>query len=355
MSSITSDPDPDAMLRLRGVSFDCDAFVTSLAFTRASKFGVFALGSGSLLVLDLSTKTWTETKTTDGAILTVAADFDSNGILAGGDDGSLVRLEPGGVSQLVQIGKFPTKWVEHVTSIPDKKNAIRVVAVGKTVHLLGPDGATLRTLDHSSTVTGLVLDAKMRRIGTSHYNGASIWFVRAEQTKPQLHEWKGSHIGIAIHPAFTAVVTGMQENALHGWRMPDGQHMRMSGYSAKPQSIGFSASGRWLASSGAESIILWPFFGGGPMGKAPVELAGRNQAIVRHIACHPGNEVVAAGFSDGMVVVADIVRERILPIASPGRGSVSALGWSPDGSMLGFGTEAGFAAVVDFTSRLEEK
>ena len=90
------------------------------------------------------------------------------------------------------------------------------------------------------------------------------------------------------------------------------------------------------------------------MGKAPLELAGRNQAIVRQIACHPGNEVVAAGFSDGMVVIADIVRERILPVASPGRGPVSALSWSPDGSMLGFGTETGFAAVVDFTSKLEE-
>ena len=63
-------------------------------------------------------------------------------------------------------------------------------------------------------------------------------------------EWKGSHIGVILHPAAEAVVTAMQENALHGWRLSDGQHMRMSGYPAKTASLSFSRNGKWLASSG---------------------------------------------------------------------------------------------------------
>jgi hypothetical protein len=43
--------------------------------------------------------------------------------------------------------------------------------------------------------------------------------------------------------------------------------------------------------------------------------------------------------------------ERILPVAAPGRGPVSALAWSADGSHLAFGTETGFAAIVDFSKR----
>jgi hypothetical protein len=62
---------------------------------------------------------------------------------------------------------------------------------------------------------------------------------------------------------------------------------------------------------------------------------------------------VAAGFSDGSVVLADIASARILPVAGPnsGRGPVSALAWSGDGATLAFGTETGFAALVDFAKR----
>jgi hypothetical protein len=87
------------------------------------------------------------------------------------------------------------------------------------------------------------------------------------------------------------------------------------------------------------------------MGKAPAELAGGDNVLCSYVACHPQHEAVAAGFSDGLVVLADINAARILPIAAPGRGSVSALAWSPDGSMLAFGTETGFAGMVDFSKR----
>ncbi|MCX7381551.1 MAG: WD40 repeat domain-containing protein, partial [Alphaproteobacteria bacterium] len=66
---------------------------------------------------------------------------------------------------------------------------------------------------------------------------------------------------------------------------------------------------------------------------------------------HPKDELIAAGFADGLVIIADIASARILPVAAPGRGPISALCWSPDGSHLAFGTETGFAAVVDLSKR----
>ena len=127
--------------------------------------------------------------------------------------------------------------------------------------------------------------------------------------------------------------------------------MRMSGYPAKTESLSFSRNGKWLASSGADSVVLWPFFGGGPMGKAPMELAGGDGQLCTRVACNPREDAVACGFADGLVVLADLGTERVLPVAAPGRGQVSALGWSSDGAYLAFGTDTGFAAVVDFTKR----
>ena len=97
--------------------------------------------------------------------------------------------------------------------------------------------------------------------------------------------------------------------------------------------------------------LLWPFFGGGPMGKAPLELAANQGKILKRVACHPSFEAVAAGFEDGMVLMADITRETILPIAAPGRGAISALAWNASGSHLAFGTAEGFAAIVDFSKQ----
>ena len=146
-------------------------------------------------------------------------------------------------------------------------------------------------------------------------------------------------------------MTAMQENALHGWKLPDGQHMRMSGYPSKTNSLSFTRNGKWMASSGADAMVVWPFFGGGPMGKAPLELGGGDGIICNQVACNPKNEIVAGGFADGLVVVADINSSRILPVVPPDHGPISTLAWNPDGTQLAVGTETGFAAVIDFTKR----
>ena len=224
-------------------------------------------------------------------------------------------------------------------------------AVGKVVHLFDAEGRKLKEFVHPSAVTGLAFDAKGKRVGASHYNGASLHFVAAKIDTPRVLEWKGSHTGLAIHPDGDAVVTAMQENALHGWRLSDGQHMRMSGYPSKTAALSFTRNGKWLASSGADAMVLWPFFGGGPMGKAPLELAGGDGILCTQVACHPQTEMVAGGFADGLVVIADIGSSRVLPVAPPEHGPVSALVWSPGGERLAFGTEQGFAAVIDLSAR----
>ncbi len=154
-----------------------------------------------------------------------------------------------------------------------------------------------------------------------------------------------------ISPDGTHVVTTMQENTLHGWRLADGQHMRMAGYPSKTKSFGFTAKGRWLATAGADCVVLWPFFGGGPMGKAPTELAGGDGVLCTTVACHPSQEIVAAGFDDGLVLIAEVASGRVVPVAAPRGSGVSALAWNGTGSHLAFGTEGGFAGLIDLSKR----
>ncbi len=342
---------PSFLIDVRGVSRDLGAFVVAARFSRDGRRLAFALGDGTLHLTDpIDPQDWQSVTVHDGAPLSLAADVQPGGFISGGDDGALRRISASG--EATDLARFGMKWVEQVATFAlDRGHGLIAASVGKVVHLLDETGKTLKTWTHPSSVTGLAFDTKGKRVGASHYNGASLWFVGAKTDNARKLEWKGSHTGLAIHPEGDAVVTAMQENALHGWRLSDGQHMRMSGYPAKTESLSFSRNGKWLASSGADAMVLWPFFGGGPMGKAPIELAGGDGIICTQVACHPKDDLVAGGFSDGLVAVADIGSSRVLPAAPPDHGKVTALVWSPDGSRLAFGTESGFAAVIDLSTR----
>ncbi len=337
--------DLDQLLNSRGNTAELGAHAIAACFDATGRSCAFAMGDGSLRMA--TAETWSSIPAHNGAVLSLARHPVTGGFITGGDDGRLLAVGlDGGIDEIARYG---SKWVEHVASYTGK-TPLLAAAAGKTLHLFNGKGEALRALPHPSTVTGIAFDSKGKRIAASHYNGASLWFTASTSETPRKLEWKGSHTGVAIHPQGEALVTSMQENALHGWTLPEGKHMRMAGYPAKCESFGFTHSGRWLATAGADTIVLWPFFGGGPMGKAPLEL-GMGDGIAKRIACHPETEVLAAGFNTGLLLIADIAQEHILPVCGPGRGAITALAWNPSGSHLAFGTETGFAGIVDFSRR----
>ncbi|MGH7122208.1 MAG: WD40 repeat domain-containing protein [Acetobacteraceae bacterium] len=339
------------LLASRGESRTLEAFVVDAAFERGGRFCAFALGDGSLAIVEAGASSdWRNFPVHDGAVLALAPHALAGAFLTGGDDGALRVVEAEGTAR--DIARFGSRWVEHVAShAGEKGSGLIAAAAGRTVHLFDAAGQELRSFEHPSTATAIAFGRKGKRIAVSHYNGASLWFVSAKTASPRTLEWKGSHIAVAIHPEDAAVVTAMQDNALHGWDLSDGKHMRMTGYPGKTESLSFSRRGKWLATSGAEGIVMWPFFGDGPMGKPPLELAASDGVSATRVACHPQQDVVAGGFADGHVVLVDIDSGRVLPVAQGGHGAVSALAWSPDGARLAFGTEQGLAAIVDLARR----
>ncbi len=274
-----------------------------------------------------------------GGILDSAG--DANRVVTAGDDGRVVAVELSGV--VTEIAADARKrWIDHVALGPDGAVAW---SAGKTAFVRTGKGEE-KSFDAPSTVAGLAFAPKGFRLAIAHYNAATLWFPNAAGAKPEVLEWKGSHLGITWSPDGRFLITSMQEAMLHGWRVADGKHMRMSGYSTRVRSLSWSADGGFLATSGSEQIILWPFQSkDGPMGKQPRLLASA-QARVSVVACHPKTPVVAAGFSDGMVLLVRIEDGAEILARRPGDSPVTALGWAADGSALAFGTEAGEAGAI---------
>jgi WD40 repeat protein len=274
----------------------------------------------------------------DGAILATAADGDR--VVSGGDDGKVIATNAQGDTRTLATDA-KHRWIDHVALAPDGAIAW---SAGKTAFVQAKE---LREFEAPSTVGGLAFLPKGFRLAVAHYNGASLWFPNAPQAAPEKLEWKGSHLGATVSPDGRFLVTSMQEPMLHGWRLSDRQHMRMSGYAARVTSFGWTIGGRWLATSGATQLILWPFQAkDGPMGKQPRLLAPSEHRI-EVVACHPRQDIVAAGYGDGMVLLVRIDDGAEILAKKPGETPVTALAWSADGKLLAFGTESGEAGLID--------
>jgi WD40 repeat protein len=273
-----------------------------------------------------------------GVIL--ASAVDDTRIVTGGDDGKVVETDVSGESRTFATDP-KHRWIDHVALGPD--NAVAWSA-GKTAFVQGKE---LRQYEAPSTVGGLTFLPKGFRLAIAHYNGATLWFPNAAGSTPEKLDWKGSHLGVTASTDGRFIVTTMQEPMLHGWRIVDRQHMRMSGYSSRVTSLGWTADGDWLATSGASQLILWPFQGkDGPMGKQPRLLAPSEHRI-GVVACHPKQSVIAAGYTNGLLLLIRIDDGAEILAKKPGDAPVTALAWSADGMLLAWGTESGEAGIVD--------
>ena len=186
-------------------------------------------------------------------------------------------------------------------------------------------------------MAGLAFAPKGLRIAAARYNGVSLHWVGMAGT-PVDREWKGAHTDVTFSPDGRFLVTSMQENALHGWKLDakpgaDARHMRMTGYPGKIKSLSWSAKGKWLASSGAPAAIVWPFSG--------------KDSFVTSVACHPAEDVVAIGFIDGMILAARFGDGREVVLRRGGNGAITSMAWSKSGKLLAFSSEKGDCGVVD--------
>ena len=298
---------------------------------------VFVLGEEALLFVEPQAEP-RRVAVHGGAILATAADGER--VVSGGDDAKVMATNAKGeASMLATDAKH--RWIDHVALGPD---AVVAWSAGKSAFVRAKE---LREFEAPSTVGGLAFLPKGLRLAVAHYNGASLWFPNAPQAAPEKLEWKGSHLGATVSPDGRFVVTTMQEPMLHGWRLADGKHMRMSGYAARVTSFGWTAGGRFLATSGSTQLILWPFqTKDGPMGKQP-RLLAPSEHRVAIVACHPRQDIVAAGYGDGLVLFVRLEDGAEILAKPPGTAPVSALAWSADGLLLAFGTENGEAGVLD--------
>lgn len=322
---------------------DIDGHVVAVEFLKDVPF--FAAASGAIHRLEGGDKV---TEAHQG-LLACIRDPYSDSLISGGEDGKVLRIAADGT--VTTLAEAPRKWISQLAAGPQGAIAY---AYGKSTIVRLADGTT-REFPEERTVEGIAFAPKGMRIAAARYNGVSLHWVGTSAPAVDL-EWKGAHTGVTFSPDGAFLVTSMQENALHGWKLdtkqsPDTRHMRMTGYPSKVKSLSWSAKGKWLASSGAPAAIVWPFQGkDGPMGKSPLELGTRANIMATSVKFHPAEDILAIGFIDGMILAVRIADGKEALLRRPGKGAITGMSWNKSGKQLAFASETGDCGVIDISA-----
>jgi len=234
-----------------------------------------------------------------GVVLSLAADGDH--VVTGGDDGLFLRISTEG--NIEKISSFGTRWVDCVAA----GHGQRACSSGRTVHVWRPGKTAAMSLEHASTVGGLAFDARGGRLAVAHYGGVTVWRRGDRRWKSSKLVWKGSHGNVSFSPDGRFLVTAMQENAIHVWRLRDKADMQMAGYPAKIRNFVWVGDTPHLVTSGADEAICWPFDGkDGPLGRTPLCVAHCGKRIATCVQALPEEQAVFAGFRDGTVLLAEL-------------------------------------------------
>jgi WD40 repeat protein len=320
---------------LAAMSWRFDAYVTAAAFD-ADGEAVFALGDGQVRWEGGAAQ-----GAHDGAILAAIRHPRGEGVISGGDDGRLVWTRRDGRQALAEA---KGGWIDSIAAASGQ--SLVAFAAGRDVRIIDlADPDFSRVFAHERTAAAVAFEPRGRRLAVATYGGAALWYARIADQKPVMLRWAGSHIAVSFSADGRFLISSMQENALHGWRLSDAKDLRMAGYPAKVKSLVFLDAGRMMATSGANGVVVWPFAGAdGPMGKQAMEIGFEESSLVTLVAAEPDGTILAAGLSDGRVWAADVASGERRDIRTETGPPITALALG--GERIAWGDEEGGAGVA---------
>ncbi len=327
---------------LKSIGYTFAAPVNSTAFSVDASAYAFGLGDGSVEIFHDNARR--NVKVHSGAVPALYA-YDE-GFISLSDDGTLKTIATDGTVH--DFADFKGAWTEKMAV---HVNGSVAVAVGRHVHLWTRRDAAPKILGpHEGSVTDIHFAPDGMGLAASHRDGVTLWAWPHFEPQPMRLAWKGAHLAVTISSDKRWVVTAMQEGAIHLWNVPIKRDYQMSGYQTKPTRMVWSADRKWLGTSGAETVVIWPFDKQGPEGREPIQLGWSNGAMVTALAAHHEEPVMAAGFGDGAVILLDLMNKKAFNAAAPSGHIVTTITFAPTGGAFLAGTAQGGGVLFTFDS-----
>jgi WD40 repeat protein len=283
-------PAPAGQLRLR-CRIELGDYPVDAAWSADGKAIAVAGGAGAISLVQVESEPSVRAIGAHaGGALAVAWQKAGNLFATSGQDGAVLlwdarTLEP---REILRAGE----WSEHLAFADHGR--LLAVATGRVLRLFDSGGALRHSFEaHPGVIAALAWRPKSAEVAAAGNGG-----VRIHRLEPQIesreHPWRGACLTASWNADGRILACGMQDGSVHLWYIAGGTQSQMDGYGSKVSATGWSANGRYLASSAGNNLVVWDFSGKGPEGSRPIELRSHSERISA-LACRPsGTWLVSA-------------------------------------------------------------
>ncbi len=256
--------------------------------------------------------------------------------LAGCGDGRILRLAIDGGAEAFHALDGPVIAL-------DQAAGVAAAADPSGFAIVGPEGARRRPLDG---LRALALSGDGRRLAASGAARLHLLDLEAEtghgvpMPDAQALAWRDDG-------AWVAAACGAGGAALVGPAAVE--PVRLGDFPAPARSLAWSGPARAFVSAGAFRVAAWD---SAALPLVAPQVAGRAGLVaVEAVAVHPARPLVAAGYANGQVTIAQVGSRDELMLRHEGA-AVACLCFSPDGRHLAIGDVGGGAAIASFPPQM---
>ncbi|MES2684026.1 MAG: hypothetical protein V4650_10955 [Pseudomonadota bacterium] len=301
-----------------------DDYPTALAVSRDG--AVIAAGTASGKVFLFEAKTGALLHTLDAhANGVLALAFGSKTLASSGQDGQARLWDARSGSQIAAI-QGGSGWVSHLHYAPDGKRL--AMAAGKVVKLLNDQGALLQQWTAAAGINGLAFNAVGGMLAATAGAEALLWRC-VDGGLDRTLKWVSTLINAHWSPDGKVLAAGSIDKSVHFWRAGAWLDSKMGGYAKKPAVLAWSADSKYLATTGEDAIIVWPFSGKGPEGSKPMQLLHHLRAP-ELLAAHPKKPLLLSGSPDKSLVLWDLKAGEVPQGLASMSAAISALAFHPN-------------------------
>jgi WD40 repeat protein len=273
-----------------------------------------------------------------------------SGFLIGTAAGEVQHLTVGGeIAETLFTIDGPIVAIDH-----SARADMTAVSNGRDIYLSRCHDEAVK-LEHgeASPAGALSFSSDGQHLAFGLGSGLSIWSVEGDAAQMRHISLSAPPVSIRWNSDGSWLACGLEKAGFALVSMADSRHGIVAGFPSPVSRVCWSSPATALFASGAFRIAGWsmvaPPLDGETSGALESGRAGL--VLVETIAAHPEKKLVAAGYANGKITIAQIgVRDELLvrPLGS----AVTALAWSGDGHHLAMGTVDGTAAIVTFPAQM---
>lgn len=316
---------------------DLGDYPAGLTWLRDRASLAVANGGGEIVLVEAADGTITSLGAHAHGAIAVAARADGAVFVSAGQDGTIGWWDAREMRE-IRRGEGGAGWIEHVAFQPGGR--LLASAAGKRLRLWSADGELLHEYPaQPSAIAAIAWAPNGARIATGGFGGVWLHDVEGKSRETTALPWKGAVLTLAWSPNGKVIAGGMQEGAVHFWRLSGG-HSQMQGYPGKVRETRWSANSRHLATGAGASIVIWDFSGKGPEGTKPIQLEGHTDRVTVLAYQATGGHLASGGMDWRLSLWRPA--QRALAVDAHLLGAPPcALAWSPDGARLAVASEDG--------------